>query len=395
MLTAGVRGIEDFEQERCSMDVRMDCRHFVGDRPCRFHKSEGARCETCPHYDGVETRILIILLGHMGAVLRATSILQGLRETYPRGHVTWVTDSSALAFLADQPLVDRALPFDAPTLALVQAEQFDLVANLDLAAEATALATLATGKKKVGYGRAPDGAIVAYNAAAQELLPLSYDDELKKANERTFQEMMLSILEVEAERFDILLTVSEEDAAFGEAFAELHRLDGSVPVVGLNIGGAKHWPNKRWPIERFSALAEQLHERGGARCVLLYGEDDEDAARELLDSELGTQIIDGRGDNTLGQFAAVIQRCDLVVTGDTMALHMALALAKKVVALFGPTSAAEVEMYGLGAKLTPNIDCACCYQRECSVEPGCMERIDVDAVLDACEKLMGGEAKRN
>jgi len=370
------------------MDIRMDCRHFVGERPCRYHKSEGVRCASCVHYEPIDTRILVILLGHLGAVLRATSILPGLRAKYPHGHMTWVTDASALAFLQNQPMLDRPLAFDAAALALVQAEEFDLVANLDLAPEATALATLAKGKKKVGYGRAHDGSIVAYNEPARELLSLSYDDELKRANKRTFQEMVFSILEIEPHKFEIQLHLSDEDMAFGEAFANLHRLDGNVPVVGLNIGGARHWPNKRWPTERFGELAERLRERMGARCVLLYGRDDESAAQGLLEAEGAAEIIDGRGDNSLTQFAAIIGLCDLVVTGDTMALHMALGLKKNVVALFGPTSADEVEMYDRGAKLKPDIECVCCYRRDCTVRPTCMERIDVDTVFEACATLL-------
>ena len=372
------------------MTIHMDCRHFRGDLPCGPHKAEGVTCDGCPRHDPIANRLLVILLGHMGAVLRATSVLHGLREAYPHAHVTWVTESSALPFLADNPYVDRALPLDAATLALLQVEEFDLVANLDLAAEATALAELASAKRKVGYGRSPRGEIVAYNRAAEALLPLSYDDQLKRTNRTTFQEMMLSILEVETDSFDIMLTVSDEDAAFGERFARQHGLDGKAPVVGLNIGGAKHWPKKRWLPERFVQLAEGLRERLGAQVVLLYGRDDKESARTILDSETRAGIIDGRGDNSLGQFAGLLRQCDLIVTGDTMALHMALALKVKVVALFGPTSSEEVEMYGLGTKVRPDMDCICCYRRECDRSPSCMESITVDEVLEACAGLLSG-----
>ena len=82
---------------------------------------------------------------------------------------------------------------------------------------------------------------------------------------------------------------------------------------------------------------------------------------------------------------------DLIVTGDTMALHAALALGKKVVGLFGPTSAAEIEMYGRGIKLTGTVDCLCCYQVSCARNPACMDTISPEMVLRAIKKLLTKE----
>jgi ADP-heptose:LPS heptosyltransferase len=72
-----------------------------------------------------------------------------------------------------------------------------------------------------------------------------------------------------------------------------------------------------------------------------------------------------------------------VVTGDTLALHAALGLGKRVVALFGPTSAAEIDTYGLGAKIVPDLECTCCYRPECNRRPSCMDSIQVEQVAGA------------
>ena len=68
-------------------------------------------------------------------------------------------------------------------------------------------------------------------------------------------------------------------------------------------------------------------------------------------------------------FAALLGHCDVVVTGDTLAMHLALALGRRTVVLFGPTSAAEIELYGLGEKVVPDMACLSCYKNELRFRP--------------------------
>ena len=83
--------------------------------------------------------------------------------------------------------------------------------------------------------------------------------------------------------------------------------------------------------------------------------------------------------------------CRLIITCDSLGLHLALALRKKVVALFGPTAPEQIHMYGLGVKLTPTVERACipCYQTQCQSDNRCMEHITVDMVGDAVDMLLG------
>jgi heptosyltransferase-2 len=85
-----------------------------------------------------------------------------------------------------------------------------------------------------------------------------------------------------------------------------------------------------------------------------------------------------------------VNLCDLIVTGDTLALHVAVALDKMVVALFGPTSAAEIDLYGRGVKLVSDAPCVGCYRTECDVLPTCMERISAQQVHGAILGLLAG-----
>jgi heptosyltransferase-2 len=90
----------------------------------------------------------------------------------------------------------------------------------------------------------------------------------------------------------------------------------------------------------------------------------------------------------LGQFAALVNLCDLVVTGDTTALHLAVGLRKKVVALFGPTCAQEIELYGRGEKIISSLSCSPCYRRFCDRDPNCMRAVPAEEVLKTVNRLL-------
>jgi heptosyltransferase-2 len=91
-------------------------------------------------------------------------------------------------------------------------------------------------------------------------------------------------------------------------------------------------------------------------------------------------LIDSGCDNPVRHFAAIIAACGLIVAGDTLAMHLSLALARRTIVLFGPTSAAEIEMYGLGEKVLPQMGCLACYKNACDFVPNCMDLITTDMV---------------
>jgi len=88
--------------------------------------------------------------------------------------------------------------------------------------------------------------------------------------------------------------------------------------------------------------------------------------------------------NDLFEFPAVINLCKLFITSDTLGLHIALALKRRTIALFGPTSANEIEMYGLGKKIISKSKCYCCYKKDC----GAMQWIRVDEIIKEARNLI-------
>ncbi|MBN2566173.1 MAG: glycosyltransferase family 9 protein [Candidatus Eisenbacteria bacterium] len=358
------------------MKAKTDCRHFIGDRPCRF----GRLCEGCEHYSPMGTRILVIKLAAAGDVLRTASILPPLRRAYPDSHVTWVTDENALPLIALNPQIDRAMAFSFETCLVVTGQQFDVSICLDKEERAAALQTAVRAERKLGFGMSSEGAVVPLNAGAE------YDYELGLSNEMKFNENGLSYPEIfcrtaeldyEGEAYE--LTLPEESLDYAQRY--VRALSPGDPMVGFNVGAGPVFANKAWTENGFAALAHRVRDELGGTAVLLGGPAERAAVARIVELSDGA-AIDG-GVHELTDFAAIVGRMDALVTGDTMALHIAVALRVPVVAIFGPTVAQEIELYGRGRKVVSPAECAPCYRRDCDVSPSCMEAVGVDAVAEA------------
>ncbi len=369
------------------MTIRTDCRRYRTDRPCAPHKETGVKCTECLQFDPIESRVLLIKLGAMGDVLRTTSILPAIREQCPGMRLTWLTGPASREVLEGIDSIDRLWVLGPDTLAQLQVERFDWAINLDLSPESLALASLARAGRKSGFDLTESGAARPCSPEAQPYLDMSHWDDLKKQNAKTYQRLMLDILGSAASPGEILIPLSAEAKAFAETFARNHSIQPGHPIIGLNLGAAGRWRWKRWTPEGFLELGKLLWDRYQARLLILSGPNEERLKANWM-ARSDFPAIDAGHNNPYGHFAALVNLCDLVVTGDTLALHVALGLKKKVVALFGPTSMAEVELYERGIALAGDVPCLCCYHSDCSIRPSCMESLEAASVLQAVERLL-------
>ena len=163
-------------------------------------------------------------------------------------------------------------------------------------------------------------------------------------------------------------------------------------MVGLNTGAGQVFANKSWLPEKFARFARQLTKRCGCRVALLGGPGEASINRRLAAEN--SELLDTGTDHVELTFAAIVERCDALVTGDTMALHVAVALDVPCVALFGPTCAQEIDLYGRGTALRTSLACSPCYRRSCDVSPNCMEDIPIADALAAVEHWLGTSTRR-
>lgn len=369
--------------------IKRNCAHYVSDRPCRPHKRHGYTCGDCPEYDPRDHRVLIVKLDAIGDVLRTTSILQPLHAAFPGSHVTWLTKANAAAVLQNIPLIDHVLTLEDNALLHLLTSRFDLVINPDTSSTACRLASVAQGHEKRGFFLSSDGAIHPTNAVAENWYRMGLDDQAKRRNQRTYQSLLLDICGLPATAHPILWRISDSERAFAGEFAARAGLQLAHRKIGINAGASGRWRWKKWTADHQEVFIRGWLARHPNDIVLLYGGPEETAVNRHLSALDLKRVVDTGTANSLRQFGALVDLCDILVTGDTLALHVGIALEKPVVALFGPTSSAEIELYGRGIKiLPPDMPCLCCYLDDCTVRPACMQRILPEMVQAACQQLL-------
>lgn len=366
------------------MKPRLDCRLFRGEKPCRHTVGKAFACEHCKDVAPMGTRIGIVKLDAIGDVARTTALLPALAKRYDPLHVTWLVAPGTVGLLSDNPLIDVVLPYDAASLERLHVERFDLLLSLDKTPRACAVAERVSAAEKRGFGLSRFGTVYPMNADAEYAYRLGLDDQLKfHENERTYQDVIFEVAGLPYAGEEYCLPVTDDARAHAADFCERHGVAPDETVVGLNLGGGEMFANKMWDARRCREFVRELLDTMPDVRVFLFGGPRERRKLSLVEEGLAPRVLSTGPDNSFKQFEALLGRCAVVVTGDSLGMHLALAAGGRVVVLFGPTCAQEIELYGRGEKIVSPIDCAPCYRKTCAVEPSCMERIPFETVLDA------------
>lgn len=360
-------------------EIRQDCRFFRTDSPCIYHKTEQQLCRDCSHYRKTAGRILIIKREAMGDVLRTTCILEPLHKKFPDHTIIWFTSEKSHGVLEGNPYIDEIWTDNFGALQTFSYFLFDTVINLDLSPDSLVAASTAHTKKFYGFRYEKTGMVLWSGKSAEEWFSMSHNDEIKKNNKKTYQQIISEILELEGFG-EIVVPLKRESAAKAERFAEKYHLSEKT-VIGINTGSGSRWPAKRWPEENFLKLFSLMKNKKYA--IVIFGGEEEKRIMESLTSKSPVPLINAGWDNTVADFFSLLNLCDIVLTSDTLALHAATGLKKKVIALFGPTSASEIETYGRVTKIVTPLECRCCYRKECDKKPSCMETISPETVFSS------------
>jgi heptosyltransferase-2 len=217
---------------------------------------------------------------------------------------------------------------------------------------------------------------------------LGIDDELKFfKNKKTYQELIFETVKLNYQNNPYELVLDKEHINFADSFFKKNNLDKDDAVIGINTGAGKVFANKNLRKERIIELIGMLHEELHAKIMLLGGPLEKET-NEYIEKKAVHEVINNGCGNSLKEFAALINNCSLIIAADTLAMHIAIALKKPVVAIFGPTCAQEIDLYGRGHKIITEAECAPCYKNKCDKKPNCMDKIDMDKMLKAVKGLI-------
>jgi ADP-heptose:LPS heptosyltransferase len=344
------------------MIIHTDCREYRGDVPCRPHKREGVHCDACPHYDRMSGRILIIKLGAIGDVIRTTPLLTKLKEVHPKAVLHWLTRTPDVV---PASLVNRIFQYSTEDVETIKATPYDILFNLDKDPEACALANAVQAKEKKGFILKDGHCWPVDEPARRKWITGVFDDENRR-NLKSYPQELFEIcgFEFRGEEYVIELGAGKS-----------RRLPLRKPVIGLNTGCGARWKTRLWPDAHWVKLARKLV-KAKYTVLFLGGEQEHEKNRKL--ARLSGALY--KGHFPLPEFADLMNRCDLVVTAVTMALHIAVGLKKKVVLFNNIFNPHEFELYGRGVIMEPGRECQGCFMNDCP--ESCMDMIKPEAVFE-------------
>ena len=295
-------------------------------------------------HPGTIRRIAIFRALFLGDLLCTSPAFRALRRGFPQAEITLIGLPWAREFVERAPYIDRLLVFPGYAGINEVPYQADETARFIRAAHATSydIAIQMHGDGHVSNGFVAElGARISlgYRRGADDRLSSSLPYVREEHEVRRWLRLV-SLLGIPADdtRIEFPITPDEERRARA-LLTEQPAGDGvDGPLVGLHPGAKD--PARRWPPERFAALADLLVERCNAR-IVLTGSASERPITLAVRQAMRHQAHDLTGATGLGEFAAVIAQLDLLVTNDTGASHLAAATETPSVVLFGPSRPAE------------------------------------------------------
>jgi lipopolysaccharide heptosyltransferase I len=328
-------------------------------------------------------RILIVRLSAIGDVLHGLPVLNALRDHYPNAHLSWAVEGRAGDLLMGHKALDRLviLPrgwLKSPREVLrvrreLHAVRPDVAVDLQCLARSAIAARLSGARVRVGFdGR--DGRELSRWVHNTLVMPTA-----KHVIDRNLELLRPLGVERPAARFD--LPEPDAEAAAVGAFLKVCAFPG--PFVVINPGAG--WPSKRWPVDRYAAVARQLGERKKVPSVVVWAGNEEKEWAERIFHDAGGQAHLSPP-TTLRELAALVRRAKLFLGSDTGPLHLAAAVGTPCVGLYGPMPAERNGPYGPGHIALQKVHLTGRGRRK--ADNAAMKAIEVEEVVAACASIL-------
>lgn len=340
-----------------------------------------------PELRGVK-KILVIKLRQLGDVLLTGPVFGALREGVPDAQIDAYIYSEGFDLLRGHPGVDGLVGYDRAWKGLglwgrlgkewglwrgIRAEGYDMVINLTEGDRGAMIAWASGAKIRVGFeSKGRLGRVYTH--------VVKHCPGLRHMVERNLDAVRRIGIFPEMDARELFLGVSE----------------GAREWVRSRVGGefvlihpTSRWRFKCWPVKKMREMVGELLRRG-KRVVFSSGPDG--IEREMVGEIVrGLDVVNLSGEIGLGELGALIEGCEFLVCVDSLPFHMANALKKRVVGIFGPTSDVTWGPWrNKGARVVAqNYSCRPCYQDGCggSKMSDCLATLPVESVMRAISEI--------
>lgn len=321
----------------------------------------------------VGLKILILKPSSLGDVIQALPVLRLLKLHFRDAKIFWWIESSLAPLLEGDPdlagivrferqrwATPRHWPEMARSVRWLREQHFDLVIDLQCLARSGAFAWLARGEFLIGLDEVREGARGYYDVAVRRASFHTHAVDWYLSVLPTLNVPVHKPFQWLPERPQIAAEVKRKWFNDNSQFR-----NHNSRLITLQPGA--RWPTKRWPVHYFAELVGLLaKEHPEARFVVL-GDGGDRPLGEMISRNLPDRCLNLCGETSLPETIEWLRLCDLMVTNDTGPMHIAAALGKPLVALFGPTEPRRTGPYGqLENVLRIDLPCSPCLKSHCN-----------------------------
>jgi heptosyltransferase I len=362
--------------------------------------------------------ILLIKLSAMGDVVQTLPVLNKLRRRYPKARIDWLVTPPTDDLLRHNPAITETIEFSrdewstpwkltpfvssARLVATLRAAQYDLVLDLQGQLRSAVFAFASGAPARIGFDKP--------RREVWKASPRKITDEARKhawqgAREGSWlaytHHIALPTLDVNpVDRYlgvgpMLGLDGDAPDFSFPIPPEATTRIDALLDYYGIGktrliaMAPGTNWETKQWRSEAFAEVARHFLQKSCA--VTLIGSDRERAICDEV-ARLAPGAVNLAGETTLSELAALIRRASVCVTNDSGPMHLAVALDRAVVSIFGPTDPVWAGPYHRdNAVLRADLPCSPCYLRElrrCNFGHACMKDVTASGVIERVDGIL-------
>jgi heptosyltransferase I len=335
-------------------------------------------------------RILIILLGAIGDVVRALPLLGRIRRAWPHAHIAWAVEPKSQAVAEGHPWLDELIVYDRrrapfsflPFLVRVRAGRFDLALDLQRHLKSGMVSVASRARVRVGFDRA-NGKEFNHLFSTRRIAPQP--------------PMRLKLMQYQAFGDTLGLPPSPVEFGLEPADAERSRVaamlkDAPRPLLAVILGSS--WPSRIYFPDAIAAVIREMAAGRDGRSPLFpvllgSGREEVALAAEVVANLAGAPVLNLAGRTNLRDLVAIFAECAAAFGPDSGPMHIAAAAGCPVVSLWGATAPERSAPWGFAElALSGAIPCRPCYLRECPIGRECMRRIAPGDVADAIRRAL-------
>jgi lipopolysaccharide heptosyltransferase I len=339
-------------------------------------------------------RVLIVRLSALGDIIHALPVLFALKRSLPAVQVDWLVEENYAAVLALVPELDRRIVVRARSsgesgntvtfdrrlgyfraAAFLRSQQYDAAFDLQGLIKSAIWARASSAHRVIGFHRDHLRERQAAALYTETITPPAAGHVIDK-NLAVLRALSLA---------DTPMEIRLQPSASSEVLAAMDAAGGRHRFIVLNPGAA--WPNKRWPADRFGAVAAALFRRTRVRSLVTWGPAERALAESVAAASGGSATL--APSTSVSDLAVLMREAALAVSGDTGPLHIAAAMGTPVVGLYGPTWPERNGPWDPKDHVLSRADtCVCHHKRHCRRGAPCINEIDVEQVVAAAQRRM-------